>query len=138
MIRVINLFILVAIGVIIADLLANPGGGTGTLFGGMSSIWSQSVGGMLGQKVNVPSIDASTSGGANTSSGGSVIQGGNPFSPVPSSPPAASPKKAPPKKSTPPAKKQPPNHVKLLPCPASSCPSLCTPFKVFGQQVCVF
>ena len=43
-----GLFVLMAVGVILADLVANPQG-TGTLFCHITNIWNTSVGGMLGQ-----------------------------------------------------------------------------------------
>ena len=44
---VMNLFVIIAIGVILADLVANWKG-TQTLFNGISSMWTTSVNGMLG------------------------------------------------------------------------------------------
>ena len=46
--RVINLFVLAGIGVIIADLVANPSG-TGTIINGLTGLWKTSVNGMLGK-----------------------------------------------------------------------------------------
>lgn len=45
--QVVNLFVLVAIGVIIADMLARSDG-TKALFNGISGLWKTSVQGMLG------------------------------------------------------------------------------------------
>lgn len=45
----VNLLVIVAIGVILADLIAHADG-TKALFNGLSSIWTTSVNGMLGQK----------------------------------------------------------------------------------------
>jgi hypothetical protein len=46
--RVINLFVLAAIGVMIADLVANPTG-TGKIIDGLTNLWKVSVNGMLGK-----------------------------------------------------------------------------------------
>jgi hypothetical protein len=46
--RVINLFVLAAIGVIVADLVANPKG-TQTIVDGVTGLWRTSVNGMLGK-----------------------------------------------------------------------------------------
>ena len=46
--RVISLFVLVAGGVMLADLIANPSG-TNALFNGVSGLWKTSVNGMLGK-----------------------------------------------------------------------------------------
>lgn len=46
--QVVNLFVIVAIGVILADMIKNASG-TAALFNGVSSLWTTSVKGMLGQ-----------------------------------------------------------------------------------------
>lgn len=46
--KVINLFVIIAAGVMLADMIANPEG-TKTLFNGLSNLWSTSVNGMLGK-----------------------------------------------------------------------------------------
>jgi hypothetical protein len=46
--HVLNLFVIMAIGVIIADLVLNASG-TATLFNGMSGLWQTGVNGMLGK-----------------------------------------------------------------------------------------
>ena len=47
--RVINLFVIVAVGVILADLVVpSHVQGTNALISGVSSMWSSSVNGMLG------------------------------------------------------------------------------------------
>lgn len=46
--KVVNLFVIIAGGVMLADLIANPKGTT-ALFNGMGSIWKTSVNGMLGK-----------------------------------------------------------------------------------------
>jgi hypothetical protein len=46
--HVINLFVLIAVGVIIADLVANASG-TNALFSGMGNLWKVGVNGMLGK-----------------------------------------------------------------------------------------
>ena len=46
--HVINLFVIIAFGVIIADLVANGSGTTG-LLNGMSNFWKIGVNGMLGK-----------------------------------------------------------------------------------------
>ena len=43
-----NILALIVLGVILADLIANPGG-TGTLFSGINTFWNNSIGGLLGQ-----------------------------------------------------------------------------------------
>jgi hypothetical protein len=58
---VVNLFVIAAVGVIIADLVAH-GSGTATLFEGVANMWSTAVNGMMGNPVATPSI----SGGAAT------------------------------------------------------------------------
>ena len=45
---VINLFVIMAAGVMLADLVANANG-TNTLFSGMSNMWKIGVNGMLGK-----------------------------------------------------------------------------------------
>jgi hypothetical protein len=46
--QVINLFVIMAVGVILADLIAKAAG-TAALFSGMASLWAIGVNGMLGQ-----------------------------------------------------------------------------------------
>lgn len=46
--RVINLFVIIAVGVMLADLIANVNG-TNALFGGLSNLWKIGVNGMLGK-----------------------------------------------------------------------------------------
>lgn len=46
--HVLNLFVLIAIGVILADLVANASG-TSALFNGMGNLWKVGVNGMLGK-----------------------------------------------------------------------------------------
>jgi hypothetical protein len=46
--QVFNVLIIVAAGVMLADLVANPKG-TGTIINGVTSLWSTSVNGMLGK-----------------------------------------------------------------------------------------
>lgn len=46
--KVINLFVIVAGGVMLADLIANPSG-TKAFFNGIGGIWKTSVNGMLGK-----------------------------------------------------------------------------------------
>lgn len=46
--HVVNLFVIIAIGVILADMIANASG-TNALFGGMSNLWKIGVNGMLGK-----------------------------------------------------------------------------------------
>jgi hypothetical protein len=46
--QVMNLLVLIAIGVILADLIANVGG-TNALFSGVANIWKIGVNGMLGK-----------------------------------------------------------------------------------------
>lgn len=46
--QVMNLFVIMAIGVILADLVANANG-TNALFGGTASLWKIGVNGMLGK-----------------------------------------------------------------------------------------
>lgn len=53
--HIINLFVLVAAGVMLADMIHNASG-TATLFSGMGNLWGNSVNGMLGQTATVPSI----------------------------------------------------------------------------------
>lgn len=52
--QVINLFVIMAAGVIIADMVAHAGG-TMTLFNGVANLWAIGVNGMLGNKVTQPS-----------------------------------------------------------------------------------
>lgn len=49
--HVINLFVIMAAGVIIADLVANAEG-TNALFGGTANLWRIGVNGMLGKTTN--------------------------------------------------------------------------------------
>ncbi len=44
----VNLFVIIAAGVMLADLVANPKG-TAAVFNGLGSIWKTSVNGMLGK-----------------------------------------------------------------------------------------
>jgi len=46
--KLVNLFVIIAAGVMLADLIANPAG-TNALFNGFGSIWKTSVNGMLGK-----------------------------------------------------------------------------------------
>lgn len=46
--HVINLFVLIAAGVMLADMIANSGG-TSTLFNGLANLWKIGVNGMLGK-----------------------------------------------------------------------------------------
>ena len=46
--QVVNLFVIIAVGVILADMIANYSG-TQALFNGIANIWTISVNGMLGQ-----------------------------------------------------------------------------------------
>ena len=45
--RIVNLFVIAAVGVIIANLV-KPGNQTATLVNGVTGLWSTSVSGMLG------------------------------------------------------------------------------------------
>lgn len=45
---IVNLFVIIAVGVILADMIANASG-TNALFGGMSNMWKIGVNGMLGK-----------------------------------------------------------------------------------------
>jgi hypothetical protein len=45
---IVNLLVIVAFGVILADLVAHASG-TGTLINGMANMWRASVNGMLGK-----------------------------------------------------------------------------------------
>jgi hypothetical protein len=47
--QVMNLFVIMATGVILADMIANIGG-TNALFGGLSGLWKIGVNGMLGKQ----------------------------------------------------------------------------------------
>jgi hypothetical protein len=47
--HVVNLFVIMAVGVIIADMIANASG-TSALFGGMAKMWQIGVNGMLGKQ----------------------------------------------------------------------------------------
>jgi hypothetical protein len=46
--KLVNLFVIIAGGVMLADLVANPSG-TNALFNGMGGVWKTSVNGMLGK-----------------------------------------------------------------------------------------
>jgi hypothetical protein len=46
--QVINLAVIIAVGVILADMIANVRG-TNALFGGMANLWKIGVNGMLGK-----------------------------------------------------------------------------------------
>lgn len=46
--QIFNLLVIVAAGVMLADLVANPKG-TGTIINGLQGLWSTSVNGMLGK-----------------------------------------------------------------------------------------
>lgn len=46
--QVLNLFVIMAVGVIVADMIAHAAG-TNAFFGGMGSLWQTGVNGMLGQ-----------------------------------------------------------------------------------------
>lgn len=46
--KVVNLFVIVAAGVMLADMIANPDG-TKAFFNGIGGIWKVSVNGMLGK-----------------------------------------------------------------------------------------
>ena len=46
--HVVNIFVIMAVGVIIADMVANATG-TQALFSGMGDIWKTGVNGMLGK-----------------------------------------------------------------------------------------
>lgn len=46
--HVINLFVIMAMGVMLADMIANSNG-TNALFGGLSNLWKIGVNGMLGK-----------------------------------------------------------------------------------------
>jgi len=51
--QILNLLVIVAAGVILADLVAHVGG-TNALFSGIGGIWTTSVNGMLGQGTGTP------------------------------------------------------------------------------------
>lgn len=46
--KIINLFVIMAVGVMVADLVANANG-TNALFNGLGNLWSTGVKGMLGK-----------------------------------------------------------------------------------------
>ena len=46
--RIIGLFVIVAGGVMLADLIAHPAG-TNAVFNGVSTVWKTSVNGLLGK-----------------------------------------------------------------------------------------
>lgn len=54
---VINLFVIVAIGVILADLVAHADG-TKAIFAGVAGLWQTSVNGMLGNPPAAPAAPA--------------------------------------------------------------------------------
>ena len=56
---VINLLVIVAIGVIIADLVGHIGG-TNALLGGVSNMWTTSVNGMLGNTTSPTGVATPT------------------------------------------------------------------------------
>lgn len=56
--QVINLLVIVAVGVIIAELVTKSTG-TANLFGGLANIWAIGVNGMLGNATN-PQTGATT------------------------------------------------------------------------------
>lgn len=46
--KVINLFVIVAVGTMLADMIANPSG-TKAFFDGIGAVWQTSINGMLGK-----------------------------------------------------------------------------------------
>ena len=46
--KIVNLFVIMAIGIMVADLVANANG-TSALFNGLGGIWKTGVNGMLGK-----------------------------------------------------------------------------------------
>jgi len=46
--KIINVFVIIAFGVMLADLVGNASG-TGALFNGLGGLWKTSVNGMLGK-----------------------------------------------------------------------------------------
>lgn len=46
--QVVNLFVIMAVGVMLADMIGHIGG-TNALFSGMGNLWKVGVNGMLGQ-----------------------------------------------------------------------------------------
>jgi purine-cytosine permease-like protein len=46
--HVVNIFVIMAVGIILADMVANANG-TSALFNGMGGIWKTGVNGMLGK-----------------------------------------------------------------------------------------
>jgi hypothetical protein len=46
--KIVNLFVIMAIGVMVADLVANASG-TNALFNGLGGVWKTGVNGMLGK-----------------------------------------------------------------------------------------
>jgi hypothetical protein len=56
---IVNLLVIAAVGVIIADLVHNSDG-TKAIFNGVSSIWTTSVNGMLGNATGGTSTKAQT------------------------------------------------------------------------------
>lgn len=46
--KVVNLFVIIAAGVMLADMIANPDG-TKAVFDGFGGLWKTSVNGMLGK-----------------------------------------------------------------------------------------
>lgn len=49
--QVMNLAVIIAMGVIVADMVAHAAG-TNAFFGGMGSLWQTGINGMLGQSTN--------------------------------------------------------------------------------------
>lgn len=46
--KIVNLFVIISAGVMLADMIANPNG-TNAFFNGLGGIWKTSVNGMLGK-----------------------------------------------------------------------------------------
>jgi len=61
---ILNLFVVVAGGVMLADLVANANG-TKTLFNGIGSLWQMSINGMLGKPSTGSGPGGSGNGGGN-------------------------------------------------------------------------
>lgn len=59
---VMNLLVIIAGGVILADLVAHVGG-TNALFSGIGNIWQTSVNGMLGNVTTTPPTTTKPAGG---------------------------------------------------------------------------
>lgn len=49
--QVMNLFVIMAVGVMLADMIANKDG-TNALFGGLAGLWKIGVNGMLGKQTS--------------------------------------------------------------------------------------